>query len=191
MKLVTGACALILSAGAATAQITNGGFETGDLTGWTISATNPMPSASNGQANSGSFSGLLGTPGGFGTEPLGDSSIYQGFTVPGGTSSLNFSYWTSTTDSIIFDWQDAYLQDAGGTTLATIFHECTNHGWTPVNFDLTPYAGQSVRIAYLVHQDGFGDLTAMYVDDVSVVPAPGSVALLGLGGLLAGRRRRR
>ena len=34
-----------------------------------------------------------------------------------------------------------------------------------------PYAGQTVRIKFLVHQDGFnppGDITGMYVDDVEL-----------------------
>src|SRR6266536_6283929 len=36
---------------------------------------------------------------------------------------------------------------------------------------MTPFAGQTVRIKFLVHQDGFnppGDVTGMYVDDVSL-----------------------
>ena len=34
-------------------------------------------------------------------------------------------------------------------------------------YDLTPYIGQTVTLRFLVHQDGFGDLTSMYVDDVA------------------------
>ena len=34
---------------------------------------------------------------------------------------------------------------------------------------MTPYANQTVRIKFLVHQDGFGDDTAMYVDDVALL----------------------
>jgi len=33
---------------------------------------------------------------------------------------------------------------------------------------MTAYAGQTVPVKFLVHQDGFDDLTAMYVDDGSV-----------------------
>ncbi len=51
----------------------------------------------------------------------------------------------------------------------------------------TPYAGQTVRLEVLVHQDGFGDVTSMYVDDVVLTPEPASLALLALGLLI--RRR--
>ena len=32
-------------------------------------------------------------------------------------------------------------------------------GWTQTTVDLTPYAGQTITIEFLVHQDGFGDDT--------------------------------
>jgi hypothetical protein len=39
--------------------------------------------------------------------------------------------------------------------------------------DLAPYVGQTIRVKFLAHQDGFGDLTSMFVDDVAVVvPGP-------------------
>jgi hypothetical protein len=67
--------------------------------------------------------------------------------------------------------------------------------WTP-----TSYAGQSVsgssgnHLNFDVYTDDFGT-SVPYTGDVSgftfrVAPAPASVALLGLGGLVAGRRRR-
>ena len=53
--------------------------------------------------------------------------------------------------------------------LATVLHVCSNtQAWTNVTFSMAAYAGQTVRIKFLVHQDGYGDLTSMYVDDVSV-----------------------
>lgn len=188
MKTALAVLAVSALAGSASAQIANGGFETGSLSSWTVSATNPTPVVDNLAANSGTFSALLGTTGG--AEPLGDGSFFQGFVCPP-SASLSFWFMKGTTDSITFDWQDAYVQDSSGTTLATIFHTCsTVSTWTNQTFDLSPYAGQSIRVAFLVHQDGFGDDTWMRVDDVSVTPAPGSLALLALGGLAAGRRRR-
>jgi hypothetical protein len=39
--------------------------------------------------------------------------------------------------------------------------------------DLSPWVGQTIRVKFLVHQDDFGDLTSMFVDDVAVlVPGP-------------------
>jgi hypothetical protein len=112
---------------------------------------------------------------GSGAEASGDSSFYQQFTVPDGISTLSFWYWTCTTDNITFDWQDAYITDTDGNILLTIFHQCYNHQvWVNQAVDMTPYAGQTVHIKFLVHEDGVGDLTGMYVDDVAVTVPCGS-----------------
>jgi hypothetical protein len=153
--------------------IVNGGFETGDFTDWTIDGSNAAPIVSNTQAHSGTFSAFAGDGGvlfcGFGTEPTGDSSFYQQFTVPAGGGTLSFWHWDCTVDTITFDWQDAYITDTSGNILQTIFHQCTDtEAWTQQTVDMTAYAGQTVRIKFLVHEDGFGDLTGMYVDDVSL-----------------------
>jgi bacillopeptidase F (M6 metalloprotease family) len=37
-----------------------------------------------------------------------------------------------------------------------------------VTVDVTAYRGQTVKLWFNVHQDGYGDLTSMYLDDVSL-----------------------
>ena len=71
------------------------------------------------------------------------------------------------------------MTDTSGNLLATIMHVCNNtQQWTNVTYDMTPFAGQTVRIEFLVHGDNAGDWTNMYVDDVSlgggssVLPVP-------------------
>ncbi len=150
-----------------TDPIINGGFETGDFTGWVIDGTNNPPVISTDQVHSGTFSALAGNVSG--VEPLGDSSFYQEFAVPASGGTLSFWHWDFTTDSITFDWQDAYITDTAGTILQTIFHQCENgNTWINQTVDMAPYAGQTVRIKFLVHQDAFGDDTGMYVDDVTM-----------------------
>ena len=155
-----------------TGLIQNEGFETGSFPPWVIDGNNATPVVTNTQAHSGTFSGFAGdAPDGFcgfpGGEALGDSSFYQQFTVPAGTSTLSFWHWDCTTDSITFDWQDAYITDSSGNILQTIFHQCLDgETWINQQVDMTPFAGQTVRIKFLVHEDAFGDLTGMYVDDV-------------------------
>ena len=145
----------------------NGGFETGTFAPWIVQDQLPPPVVSTDQAHSGTQSALLGSLSG--AEPLGDSSIYQTITVPAGGGTLSYWYFPNTADSITFDWQDAYVTDTSGTILTTLMHVCENTGaWTNVTFDMAPYAGQTVRIEFLVHQDGFGDDTSMYVDDVTL-----------------------
>jgi hypothetical protein len=182
----------------ASAQIIqNGGFETGDFSSWTILESNNAPRISNTVSHSGTYSALLGNvppeP-----EALGNSWIQSNLTsaLPAGAM---LSYWWQglTSDTITFDWQDAYITNAGGTILSTVMHVCTTtDGFQHVTFDLSAYAGQQVHVEFLDHQDGFGDDTAMWVDDVSIVPEPGvaSLGLLGFGVLAAtgiARRMRR
>jgi len=156
--------------------IQNGGFETGAFPPWIILNQHETPVVTNMQAHSGTFSGFVGDPpdgfcGFMNNEANGDSSFYQQFTVPSvGTSALSFWHWDCTQDDIEFDWQDAYITDVNDNVLQTIFHQCLNtEAWVNTILDMTPFAGQTVRIKFLVHEDNFGDLTGMFVDDVQLL----------------------
>ena len=62
------------------------------------------------------------------------------------------------------------MQNSSGTKLAQIMKVCSNlRTWTQVTYNLLPYKGQTIRIYFNDHDDGYGDLTWMYIDDVSVV----------------------
>src|SRR5205823_1196691 len=88
--------------------------------------------------------------------------------------TLSFWYYPGTIDTITYDWQDAYVTNAAGTVLATIMHVCQNtQAWTNVIYNMAAFAGQTVRIKFLVHQDGYGDDTYMYVDDASLAVTTG------------------
>jgi hypothetical protein len=147
--------------------VANPGFETGSLAPWVVQDANPAPVVSTAQRHTGSYTVLVGAASG--PEPNGNSSFYQQVSVPSTGGTLSFWYRPSSTDTITYDWQDAYVTDTSGNILATIMHVCSNtQTWTNVTFNLAPYAGTTVRIKFLVHGDGFGDLTNMYVDDVSL-----------------------
>jgi hypothetical protein len=151
-----------------TQLIQNGGFETGTLASWTTGGV-VAPAISTLQKHSGTYSVLDGASSG--SEPNGDDSLYQTITIPSTATkaTLTFWYWPSTTDTITYDWQEAQVQNTAGTTLAQIMKVCSNaHAWTQVTYDLTSYKGQTIRIYFNDHQDGFGDLTYMYLDDISV-----------------------
>jgi len=145
------------------------GFESGGLSHWTIDSSNPEPAVTNANAHTGIYSAHLGSlPL---NEVAGDSSIFQQVTMPAGSSHLSFWYWPRTEDSVLYDWQDVYVTNTSGTILATVMHVCRNdQAWIHVTFDMSPYAGQTVRVKFLVHGDTFNDATDMFVDDVSVTP---------------------
>ncbi len=151
-----------------TQLIQNGGFETGTLANWTLGGA-AVPTISTVQKHSGNYSSLVGVSSG--TEPNGDDFLYQTITIPSTATkaTLTFWYWPSTTDTITYDWQEAQVQNTSGTMLAQIFKVCSNtQVWTQVTYDLTSYKGQTIRVYFNDHQDGFGDFTYMYLDDVSV-----------------------
>ena len=166
---ITSTTTVSLTVTAPTTQlIQNGTFETGSLANWTTGGV-VAPATSTVQKHSGLYSALDGASSG--SEPNGDDFLYQTITIPSTATkaTLTFWYWPSTTDTITYDWQEAQVRNTSGTTLAQIMKVCSNaQAWTQVTYDLTSYKGQTIQIYFNDHQDGFGDLTYMYVDDVSV-----------------------
>ncbi len=148
--------------------LSNGGFESGALDCWTAGGA-LVPSVSTLQAHSGSFSALLGvtTP----PVPNGDSWIYQTISVPTNSQSptLSFWYWPSTTDTIQYAWQEAQIRDSNGNELAQVFRTASNaQSWTYMSFDLTAYEGQNIELYFNAHENGDGNPTYMYLDDVEI-----------------------
>jgi hypothetical protein len=142
--------------------IVNGGFETGNFTGWTTAGATSISST----AHSGSFSAMVGSASPFN----GDSSIAQTFTVPSGATSLGFWYQVHCTDTVTFDWATATLKDnTTGTTTTMLGHTCTNNNtWVHATTSVT--AGHSMTLTLIDHDDNFSnppDPTYTLYDDVA------------------------
>ena len=151
--------------------ITNGGFETGTLTGWSATGVY-LPFVTNAQKHGGNYSSQLGAT--VLPEPNGNSSLYQTITIPSTATTATLTYWylPVSSDVLRYDWQEAQVQNASGVMLAQIMKVCSNtRRWTQVTYNLLPYKGQTIRIYFNVHEDGdpYGAETAMYLDDVTVV----------------------
>jgi hypothetical protein len=141
--------------------VVNGGFETGDFTGWTTSGVTAISST----AHSGTHSAMVGSAAAFN----GDSSVSQTFTIPTGGSTLTFWYQVHCTDTVTFDWATATLKDnTTGTTTTPLGHTCTNNGtWVQVTVSVT--AGHSYTLTLIDHDDGYNsppDPTYTLYDDV-------------------------
>lgn len=118
------------------------------------------------------------------------------------------SFWTRTVDvptfpdrlALVFSTAGASTNPADfSNTLLTVNAALTTAGypntWTQFNATITGLGGPtSGRFAFWYNPTSGGPSGAnsdyIGVDDVNYVPTPSSVALLGLGGLIAGRRRR-
>lgn len=163
----TAGVSLIVNAagGGGTNLVTNGGFETGNFSGWTQAVGS---TAVTNFPHTGSFSARIGR----GAPVFGDSAVYQSVSVPAtGTTTLTFWADLFCKDTFANDQQKALIMDStGATTLATIFNVCgSGAGWTQTTFDLTPFAGKTIRIEFVSHDDGgAGNGSYFFVDDVVV-----------------------
>lgn len=194
-----GACAWMVVAGAAQAElVSNGGFEAGDLSGWT--SAGPYPHASNYAGSSaGAWAAHL-TAYGFG------SIEQQLATVAGTTYQLSFD-WTIRTWQAqgprygqldieveglasLLDFSVSETEGTGGVVAASSF---TTH--------TVSFVADSATTLLRFSVPGTGaQATALLLDQVSVValdtgtpgvPVPGTAWLAGAALLAAGAARRR
>lgn len=172
--------------------------------GWT-------PSGVNGDWERGIPSGVTGSSlgGSGGAEPTGgfsgdfvwgtvigglhgvssDEQLSQSFDFTGLTDvTLNFQEWILTGSpafdraSVLVNGDELYESDGNSF-----------EAWREVELDLSAYDGlSSVDITFNFTSTTVVERMGWYIDDVSItaIPAPGAMALLGLGGLVATRRRR-
>lgn len=62
------------------------------------------------------------------------------------------------------------LLDTNHNTLATLVQEKTDSdGWVKYTFDLEGFDGQRLQLLFGTYNDGYGGVTGMFVDDVSLV----------------------
>ena len=163
-----------LSVTAAPAGVVNGGFESGNLSGWTTSGA--FTPALSTTAHTGSYSAQVGSTGAVN----GDSTLTQTVAIPSGSSRLTFWYQPHCPDTITYDQIQMQIRNTSGATLANVLNVCTNTGaWTNVAFDTSAYAGQTVVLWFNDHDDGWAtDPTYFLLDDVAVsnyTPTPNPV----------------
>jgi hypothetical protein len=162
--LVASICC-IASAGVARADIvTNGGFETGDFSGWTQSGNTDFTGVTTGIAHSGDFAADLGPDGSLGylSQTLA--------TTAGTTYQLTF-----------FLASDGQVPNEFQVTLGgTVWDQADVPSFGYVSESLTVTATASTTLLQFGFQNDNGSFA---LDDVSVnsVPEPGSLMLLGLG----------
>lgn len=217
---------LLVSAGCVTGAlaapvelVTNGGFETGNLSSWTTSGlgSGSCPSANNdwNVSSSGSATGCsaVANPfGSFAAYVMNDGAgsvtyrLAQTFGVAAGTTGGAFSFNLSSINTSSVD-RTLTVSLTNQTTLASIniYSASTYSGstaWQTYSTDISAFlaasAGSSVLLAFdnsiaaaWTGPAGLGIDNVSVLANVSAVPEPGSLALLGLGlvGMVATRRK--
>jgi len=146
--------------------ISNGGFESSGT--WVYSGSS-HPTRSSSQAHSGKYSLKVGLS----SKQQGDAIAYQMVSIPASAHSatLSFYYWPASNDSSTYGWQEADVIDSSGNVLQQLFVNTTDdQTWIQMTFDLSAYAGQTIGIQFLDHEESNGAAyyTYMYVDDVAL-----------------------
>ena len=154
--------------------VVNCGFETGDLTGWTLSGNTSFIGV-DGNANSGADAAFMG--------PVGSDGFLSQVlaTTPGNVYQI--SVWMANDGGTPSDFSVAW----NGTSLLSLTNMPAS-GYTQFVLPSVVAVGlDTLRIG------ARNDPAFLYVDDVSVgsvVPEPGSMLLLGTGLIAALRFRK-
>lgn len=173
---VTHSTAVSVTVTATSSGVINGGFETGNLNGWSISAGT---AAVVSGGHSGSYATRVGS-----TSPTnGDSSITQTFTAPAGSNQLTFWYKMTCPDTVTYDWATATLRDNTTGTTTTILPKVCATSSTWVQDTATIVAGHSYTLTLISHDDNYvGDATYTLFDDVATGTASsGGNAIVNAG----------
>jgi len=152
----------------ASTSLTNGGFETGNFSGWTTTGTAAVNTAAK---HGGTYGAQLGS-----TSPSTDSTAVQTFTLPSNATQLSFWYANTCPDTVTYDWATATVKDnVTGTTTTLLGKTCTTTpAWTQVTWNASASAGHSVTVTLSNHDDNYaGDATYTYYDDVAIATGSG------------------
>ncbi len=147
--------------------VKNGGFEVSG--NWTYGGSS-SPARSTTRAHSGSYALKVGISSG----QQGDATASQAVTISSTVTSatLDFYYWPTTNDSSSYAWQEADVLNSAGQVVQQLFKKTANDSaWLHVSFDLSKYAGQTISIQFLDHENSNGSssyYSYMYVDDVAL-----------------------
>jgi hypothetical protein len=149
-------------------QSTNGGFESGSSS-WNTPATAYTARITTEAAYTGSASmrvGITNTS----ANKYSYSSAMQTISIPSNTkATLGAWLYPTASGNMGNDMQYVLVLDRYGRIVEWLLRMQRNDNrWLYYSFDLSDYAGQTIKILFGVYNDGYGGVTGMYVDDVSL-----------------------
>ncbi|MCY2995951.1 MAG: hypothetical protein NTY19_50090 [Planctomycetota bacterium] len=150
-------------------QLTNGGFENGTLSGWTVTAGGQYPKLVTAAPASGTYALQLGD-GGNGLGSGNTACIQQIVTIPAATVSptLSLKYKVEGTDGEQYDWMKVYVN---ATQIASWSTDTS--GWKTFTYDLSAFKGQSVTLKISSWTMDTIAPVNYFLDDISIVLANG------------------
>ena len=188
--MIAGAAALAFAAthSSAAEYVINGGFETGDLTGWTEAGNYGTSynhiDTSIGPPHSGAYDMVDGS---FASQGLGGLSQVLGTTAG---QNYEISLWWKVTGGNDSTGQD--YQVVWNNTVVGEINGSPATGWTHLTYDVVG-AGSDTLTFWGYSNSGYNATDDVSVTNIAGVPEPGTWALmiggLGLTGALLRRRR--
>lgn len=186
LKCVSSIAVTLATGFAGTARadiIVNGGFETGDFSGWNTHGAGISVATF---ARTGQYSAQ------FGSHDLLTNQISQSVSddlVPGQMYRIDLWVYNVVAGGTGGPGGDTLKVGVGLNQFAQSPVSTPIEVWTLVSH--TFVQGELFNDPFLI--DGYDDDAAFFVDDISItlVPAPGAAGVLGLAGVIAARRRRR
>jgi hypothetical protein len=161
---------LLGSYGLGWGALVNGGFEAGDLTGWSLGSQNPFAGVQGGVVHAGSFAARLGTLG-------SGNTLNQSISTVAGTF-YDIEFWLKNPKG---GASTSFSASWGGTELVAVVNSGT-FDWTKYTFTQEAVSGTTQLLFSFRHDPDY-----FYLDDVSVTPVPEPVsyalAIFGLAGL--------
>ncbi|MEZ4658572.1 MAG: hypothetical protein R2911_13455 [Caldilineaceae bacterium] len=108
------------------------------------------------------------------------SAVEQTINLPMGVGSIVLSFWYYTTYDASpgagdLQYVDIYNSFSNQLIARVVNEQSNRRQWVMEDFDLTPFAGQQIRLVFVVNNDGANGRTAMYVDDVSMLACSSTI----------------
>lgn len=148
--------------------LSNGGFETGTLSPWTVgSGTALIQSATR-------YAGAWAAQVGATSRYLGDAALTQTFTLPSNATSLRVYFMMMCNDKVSSDWATITLTDTVSGSVYTPLGRVCNKGkngvWQVLTYTLpSALRGRAATLALVSHDDGTAiDPSWTFFDSVSV-----------------------
>jgi hypothetical protein len=156
--------------------VPNGDFESGPIV-WTEFSTNSrnlilfendLPVA----PHSGSWAAWLGGA----NDDI--SYIEQTLTIPAGSPHFTYWHWIDSEEvNCVFDFAGVFADDS----LEDVYDLCSDNntsGWRSYSVDLSAYAGETRTIQIWAETNNNGQVSSLYIDDVSFKSYPSSSSLI-------------
>jgi hypothetical protein len=150
--------------------IINGGFESGDFTGWSRPSQNPPGTIMTDTVFSGSYAARIGAATISETiTTTSYSSVKQSVSIPANaitaTLSLARYRWSGDTDG---DRQYLVVLRPGQPIDYLFSGGADDAQWNRASFDLMGYAGQTIELLFSVMNNGAGGSSGMALDEVQL-----------------------